>query len=138
MNQDLILMPKSLTAENGAKSLLSGEFHETVIMQCEECEGEGESHDILGHAYPCDDCTGAGEYALNVPVGWDTIKDIYAKYAECFHNELEKNKADTIVEIPRIEDDGFCKMDDHDFVDINDNDPTDGVVCKKCGYESPF
>lgn len=88
MSEELILMPKSLTAENGAKGLLSGEFHETVIMQCEKCEGEGEIH-YEGDPETCEECNGSGDYALKVTIGWDTIKDIYAKYAEYFQNKLE-------------------------------------------------
>lgn len=89
MSKDLMMMPKTLTAENGAKGLLSGEFHETVIMQCEECEGEGyTTYD--DDRDTCQACTGAGDYALKVPIGWDTIKDIYAMCAEYFQNKLEK------------------------------------------------
>lgn len=74
---DLILMPKALTAENGAKGLLMGEFHETVIMQCEECSGEGHT-DYDDDLEVCEDCNGSGDYALRVPVSWTTIKEIYA------------------------------------------------------------
>lgn len=75
---DLISMPKSLTAENGAKGLLIGEFHETVIMRCEECDGEG----VYSEGNTCEECTGAGDYALKVPISWDTIKDIYKMCVE--------------------------------------------------------
>jgi len=70
-----IIMPHSLTAENGAKALLSGEFHETVIIPCSACEENG--YDEL-----CEECTGAGEYALKVPVSWTTIKEIYRKVVD--------------------------------------------------------
>lgn len=85
--EDFVVMPKSLTAENGAKALLTGDFHETVIMQCEECEGEGEIY-YEGIPEVCGCCTGAGDYALKVPVGWDTIKDIYVMCVEHFENKL--------------------------------------------------
>jgi DnaJ-class molecular chaperone len=89
MSKDLIMMPTSLTAENGAKGLLSGEFSETVIIQCEECEGhgilEGQGSDDV-----CSECDGAGDYALKVPIAWTTIKDIYAKVVEHFENKLDK------------------------------------------------
>lgn len=89
-SSELILMPKELTAENGAKSLLIGEFHETVIMQCEECEGAGvyaEGGNMDDQV--CEACTGAGDYALKVPVSWTTIKEIYAMYAEYHQNKQE-------------------------------------------------
>lgn len=41
---DKILMPKELTAGNGAKHVFIGEFHETITLQCPECEyGRDES-----------------------------------------------------------------------------------------------
>jgi hypothetical protein len=54
------VMPRRLTAENGAKGLLIGEFHETII--CHDEDGE-----------PCE---------VKIPVEWDTIKQIYAKIVE--------------------------------------------------------
>jgi len=35
-NELLCLMPKELTAENGAKGLLIGEFKENIIIDCTE------------------------------------------------------------------------------------------------------
>ncbi len=84
--KDLIVMPKELTAENGAKGLLSGEFKETVIMQCDNNDCDGGVDIELNEV--CEYCTGAGEYSLKVPVSWTTIKEIYAKYAEYFQNKL--------------------------------------------------
>ncbi|MBP6566077.1 MAG: hypothetical protein KA270_02855 [Saprospiraceae bacterium] len=52
----LILLPKILTAENGAKALLMGEFIENIQI--------GKNH-ILKHA-----------------TSWNTIKDIYHKIVE--------------------------------------------------------
>jgi excinuclease UvrABC ATPase subunit len=89
VNEGLIMMPKELTADNGAKSLLIGEFHETVIMQCEDCEGEGLIH-YEGDPETCEDCNGAGDYALKVTVGWDTIKNIYDMCVQHFQNKLEQ------------------------------------------------
>lgn len=77
MSIDSVLMPTSLTAENGAKYLLSGEFYETVIMQCECCDGGIVYSE--GYESICDDCDGSGDYALKVGIKWTTIKDIYAK-----------------------------------------------------------
>lgn len=60
------IMPKKLTAENGAKSVLSGEFHISQTLTCAECFGEG-----------CEDCSEQGKWEEKIPVGWDLIKRIY-------------------------------------------------------------
>lgn len=67
------VMPRSLTAENGAKSLLSGEFFEEIEVQnplycgCGDCD-------------MCNDFPDEHEFIIQkVPVRWDTIKSIYAK-----------------------------------------------------------
>jgi hypothetical protein len=52
-----VVMPRELTAENGAKSLLVGEFKEQF------------------EAYDSEE----GEYVVDVIVSWTTIKDIYKK-----------------------------------------------------------
>lgn len=67
-------MPESLTAENGAKQLLLGEFYESITLQCNECNGLGYDD----HLMPCDACDGSGEYSQRVPIEWTTIKEIYA------------------------------------------------------------
>jgi hypothetical protein len=85
---DLILMPKTLTAENGAKGLLIGEFSENIIMQCEYCEGGYNEDDDE----TCRECDGAGDFAVKVPVSWDTIKEIYAMYSEYHQNKLEQKE----------------------------------------------
>lgn len=54
---DSVVMPSRLTAENGAKDLLRGEFHETIV--CHNEDGE--------------------PYEVKMPVEWTTIKEIYAK-----------------------------------------------------------
>jgi len=68
---DYILMPKSLTAENGAKSLFMGEFNEQVEMTCQECADCDDDED-------CIVCDGSGQYIQKVPVSWSTVKDIYS------------------------------------------------------------
>jgi len=68
-----MLMPKALTAENGAKALLMGEFKEVVERICPHCEDEGEA---------CPDCNGLGEWTEDVYVSWTTIKAIYAMAVE--------------------------------------------------------
>lgn len=68
------LVPKRLTAENGAKSVLSGEFSETKFINCPECFGDDE----------CETCDGSGRIEITVPVTWTTIKAIWAKGVEHF------------------------------------------------------
>jgi hypothetical protein len=76
-NMGACVMPKELTAENGAKGLLSGEFSKSVTMNCELCNGEGEIEQEI-----CEGCDGAGAYNMGVTIGWPTIKEIYAKAVE--------------------------------------------------------
>ncbi len=73
--EDLILMPLKLTAENGAKGVMSGEFKETLIMSCEHCDGDGFTNGFVDIV--CEECDGAGDYSLGVAIGWDTIKEVY-------------------------------------------------------------
>ena len=56
-----VVMPRRLTAENGAKALLMGEFFEEY-----ECSYYDEDGELV-------------EYMKKVPVSWDTIKEIYKK-----------------------------------------------------------
>ncbi|EAM8407023.1 hypothetical protein AB241_03730 [Salmonella enterica] len=69
-----VLVPKKLTAENGAKSVLSGEFSETKFINCPECFGDDD----------CEICDGSGRIEITVPVTWTTIKAIWAKGVEHF------------------------------------------------------
>lgn len=68
------LVPSKLTAENGTKGLLSGEFSETKYINCPECFGDDE----------CETCDGSGRIEITVPVSWTTIKEIWAKGVEHF------------------------------------------------------
>ncbi|HHR4725749.1 TPA: hypothetical protein ACS540_003478 [Salmonella enterica] len=68
------LVPKRLTAENGAKGVLSGEFSETKFINCPECFGDDE----------CETCDGSGRIEITVPVSWTNIKAIWAKGIEHF------------------------------------------------------
>lgn len=68
------IMPKKLTAENGAKGALSGEFSETNFINCPECFGDEE----------CETCDGSGRIEISAPVSWTTIKEIWAKGVEHF------------------------------------------------------
>ena len=70
---DLIRMPRELTAENGAKALLIGEFTETV---------KNPAYCGCGEEF-CDACEVESDYKyLTVPVSWTTIKAIYKMAAE--------------------------------------------------------
>jgi DnaJ-class molecular chaperone len=69
------VMPRVLTAENGAKGLLLGEFHETIELTCPDCDG-AEYHDL--ETDQCGTCKDTGEVTQKVPVSWTTIKEIYA------------------------------------------------------------
>ncbi|EKF63544.1 hypothetical protein B194_3610 [Serratia plymuthica A30] len=60
------IMPLTLTAANGAKGALSGEFKVSRTVTCNECGGDG-----------CNDCGDAGEFEEEITVPWDTIKEIY-------------------------------------------------------------
>ena len=72
----LIIMPDSLTAENGAKALLVGEFFETVTVPNVDYCG-------CGHCEFCQLFPDAPETLEEyVPVSWTTIKAIYAMAAK--------------------------------------------------------
>ena len=67
------LMPKRLTAENGAKALLLGEFKLEVTRECPECRELDEP--VEG----CEICDGEGEYGQRHIIPWDKIKYIYSE-----------------------------------------------------------
>ena len=77
-----VIMPDELTAENGAKGVFTGEFHEEIDIHCPDCHGseseEGE----------CDICDGDGMYSQSVQIGWSTIKEIYSMAVEKFGIKL--------------------------------------------------
>ena len=64
-------MPLKLTAENGAKGALSGEFHVSHRIVCQSCGGEG-----------CEDCNDEGGWDGEIPISWDTIKLIHQAAVE--------------------------------------------------------
>lgn len=72
-NEDYILMPKALTAENGAKALLVGEFKTEIHVICHDCCGSDEH---------CETCHGEGELTQCMSIDWTTIKAIYSKCVE--------------------------------------------------------
>ena len=69
-----VLVPKKLTADNGAKSVMSGEFSETKFINCPECFGDEE----------CETCDGSGRIEITLPVSWTNIKAIWEKAVEHF------------------------------------------------------
>lgn len=77
------IMPMKLTAENGAKGALSGEFSETKFINCPECFGDDE----------CETCDGSGRIEITVPVTWTTIKAVWAKGVEHFVAAPQQDKS---------------------------------------------
>lgn len=65
------IMPLKLTADNGAKGALCGEFHVQYRIVCQSCVGEG-----------CEDCNHTGGWNAEIPVSWDTIKRIHESAVE--------------------------------------------------------
>ncbi|MCL0612721.1 hypothetical protein PX093_13160 [Klebsiella pneumoniae] len=76
-----VMVPMRLTAENGAKGALSGEFSETKFVNCPECFGDEE----------CETCDGSGKIEITVPVTWTTIKAIWVKGVEHFAATAQEN-----------------------------------------------
>ena len=67
------IMPRRLTAENGAKALLLGEFKLRVTKECPEC------CELEEPTEGCSMCDGEGEYEQRHTIPWDQIKFIYSK-----------------------------------------------------------
>ena len=67
------IMPRRLTAENGAKALLLGEFTLKVTMECSEC------CELEEPSEGCEICDGEGEYGQKHTIPWDQIKFIYSE-----------------------------------------------------------
>ena len=95
----MILMPEILTAENGAKAELNGEFYETYTRECTECEGDG-----LGYACPhaqgesrCEVCNGTGELIERAPVQWTTIKEIYKRAVALLGKSQDEDIAEAVA-----------------------------------------
>ncbi|MBU0792036.1 MAG: hypothetical protein KKC55_16430 [Gammaproteobacteria bacterium] len=70
------VMPRRLTAENGAKALLLGEFSVHVERECPECAELDEPNEY------CEICDGEGDYTIHQVIPWDQIKFIYSKAVE--------------------------------------------------------
>jgi len=75
METKTVMMPRELTAENGAKALLMGEFYSELVIYCPDCGVDsGIEDDEI-----CETCSDSGTVTQRVPVSWTTIKAIYAK-----------------------------------------------------------
>ncbi len=70
------IMPKMLTAGNGAKGALMGEFYIEHFVRCTECDGEGSEEE------PCEACDNQGGQTVKTYIDWTTIKDIYRMAVE--------------------------------------------------------
>ena len=88
--EDKVLMPRKLTAENGAKALLSGEFYEEIEVTCHECGGYG--LDCDGDS-DCLVCNGTGNYNQRISVSWTTIKAVYKTAVKYLGKELTEYAA---------------------------------------------
>jgi RecJ-like exonuclease len=73
LNNKTCIMPRELTAENGAKKLLSGEFKEHIMVPCGECSGIGHDPEF----FTCETCNGIGDVDQTMYISWTTIKEIY-------------------------------------------------------------
>lgn len=80
---ETVAMPRALTAENGAKAALIGEFKIDNTFQCEACDDDG-----MVDGEVCPDCEGRGHVGDVVTVDWTTIKAIYAAAVKLFHPEV--------------------------------------------------
>jgi hypothetical protein len=77
---DMVLMPKELTAENGAKALLIGEFHVETKVPNPDYD-----------AFLDDEDEEPEFFTAQIPVPWDTIKKIYAMAVQHLARPLEED-----------------------------------------------
>jgi len=84
---DYVSVPRKLTAENGAKAALMGEFKIIITDACPECYSN--RSDDSESDTDCNTCDGYGEVYRDVIVHWPMIKQIYAAAIEHFTNDHE-------------------------------------------------
>lgn len=77
METKTVMMPRELTAENGAKGVLIGEFSVGDFIECGRCDNGDASTD--DEYEECEFCEGQGGQHISFAVDWPTIKAIYAK-----------------------------------------------------------
>lgn len=75
------ILPKELTAENGAKALLMGEYSVGDFIQCGLCDNGNASVDD-DEFEACELCDGQGGHHVSFAVDWTTIKEIWRKAAD--------------------------------------------------------
>lgn len=78
--KDKILLPRKLTAENGAKNLLNGEYKIEIEDTCYNCYGDGGEEE----GETCTACDGQGCFNRTITIPWDLIKTIYKDIVEHF------------------------------------------------------
>jgi len=78
IDNNVALMPRTLTAENCGKAGLMGEFFVSVQVACSQCDNEG----TLSDGTECADCEGTGVLFEPHTIDWTTIKAIYVKAVE--------------------------------------------------------
>jgi hypothetical protein len=91
---DKILMPTALTAENGAKAALIGEYHETLWVDCPECFDQNTDDQ------QCEMCHDEGGQNVRVDVSWITIKKIYKDCVELFREDISGQMEEKPTELP--------------------------------------
>lgn len=74
---DSALLPRELTAENGAKAALMGEFSETLEVVCPDCGGDDVD-------FTCPLCADSGLIVERIPVSWDLLKVIHRRVVQLF------------------------------------------------------
>lgn len=81
--ENTVMMPTELTAANGGKGLMIGEFKVSRFLECGHCD-HGQYQVSEDDYEICDLCNGEGGWNIEVDVDWTTIKAIYAKAVEHF------------------------------------------------------
>jgi hypothetical protein len=89
-------LPTKLTAENGAKALLNGEFKEEIRLVCPNCYDQEDPEE------DCECCHGEGEYNQSVSVSWTTIKAIWDMAVEHFQANPIVSDAEKAAKVPRL------------------------------------
>lgn len=75
MRDEFVLVPRRLTAENGAKAALMGEFHVEQIIGCPDCD----EHSGISEDEVCETCGDSGAVVQRLAVPWWTIQKIWLK-----------------------------------------------------------
>jgi len=114
MPEELVLMPSQLTAENGAKYLLIGEFNTKFEEPCPDCDG-GEHRDL--ETDRCGTCDDTGIITITTPIEWTTIKEIYAmvvnKFSKSGYSQAELDRR--VAEAEERQRDEIANMFSGDF-----------------------